>query len=456
MSSTTTTTAPAAAATAPYLDSAELLGQSVKLLSDDHNPFDITRLIAGRRKIVLLDVKNTKEVGTASGVGFKIPAGIGFTGIGSTETHSLTVETGTELGKSLDAQAEMSASYAGVSAEGSAKYSYQTALSTSKYYGLLSSETQSFMLTMELADLDLADGFVTAAQGLPDWPSSGYPSAALLVENHMCDTASKEEMQAHISCECNGIATAKASTDLKTSEGYKKYTKVRKFKATVIGGDPGKKTDLSSSPNDAAKFDEWEKSISDSTAHSPISLGVMSLGDIVAECKDIEDSEEREKLADKLNAGLSYMNSFRIVQGYLEVKSDYFWDRKYDLRIDGPPGMKLSASAYPTSKEHTTFSQESDTHVKIACPRPGNDKKYDYKPDKAWFDSHYLAYVRLTAPPFAVDWTITLEPRMAMRIKLTNGPDIRTAEMTEDSLVEEVSVNPLKAGVFGKSEKTFK
>ncbi|KAF7597176.1 hypothetical protein BBP40_009516 [Aspergillus hancockii] len=276
----------------------------------EHKPFEIKSLTRRTRQVFEL-VDNTKTVGQARGQGFMVPKNIDHTGIHETNTHSLKVETGTELSNSLDAGAEVSASYGGISAEGSVKYSYQTVLSASKYSGILSTKHQSFMLIMKLphGKLDLENGFVESSKELPEWLLNGeikspkletyeeYKAFSLkggtyliracssraryqlTLESHTTDAKSESDFKSHISTEYNGIAST--------------YERIHKFQAKVIGGDPDKNAELSSSPDKAAKFDDWKKSISDSTADDPISLEVMSLGHIVAECKDLDKAARK-------------------------------------------------------------------------------------------------------------------------------------------------------------------
>ncbi|KAL2855232.1 MAC/Perforin domain-containing protein [Aspergillus pseudodeflectus] len=380
-----------------------------------------------------------------------------YTELGETKTHSLKVESGTELKDSLDADASASLGYAGFAATGSVKYSYQTALSASKYYAVLSTEHKSFLLKMKLTrgTVDIDDGVLEDAQDLPDWPDAKKPPTPevyrkyrdffeewgtyvvrscafgaryqLKLESHMTDTKSKSEFQTHISAEYNGICSVKADVGVATSSEYQKYLKVRKFDVKVIGGDSRKNADLSSNPRDSDKLDAWENSISNATA-LPISLKVISLGDVVKECKDL-DKEERKALGLKLNNALSYFNSFRIVQGSFITKNPTTASRTYELSVHGYPGMEIYGSGVKSHNYAGSVTKKTPTQLRLYSKcrvSSGNGKL----PDE--FATAVLAYIKILAPdPTSFDSPpftrveMSLPKDTSAQLQLTNGPTLK-------------------------------
>lgn len=200
----------------------------------DQSPFSISNLIGNTRHIVKLKAdKTTVDPGQGTAK-FDIPNGVDYNSTHQIHTKSLQVKTGDELSKSFDADASMSGSYASVAAEGSVKYSYQSALSASKYYGVLSYDYRVFMLTLKLehGELDLEDGFIKEAKKLPEWPASGNPDSAtyetykeffrnwgtyvirsvifgarfqVKIEHIIGEKESQSDFESHVKAEYNGV-----------------------------------------------------------------------------------------------------------------------------------------------------------------------------------------------------------------------------------------------------------
>jgi hypothetical protein len=91
----------------------------------------------------------TKDITFPRGMVYYIPTNMDVTsGVGGTETKSLRVETKSDLANDLDFNAKANASYMGVTTETSAQYSYYSTLSSSKLYTIVSTDHQSFNLTL--------------------------------------------------------------------------------------------------------------------------------------------------------------------------------------------------------------------------------------------------------------------------------------------------------------------
>ncbi|KAL3484043.1 hypothetical protein BJX62DRAFT_244327 [Aspergillus germanicus] len=357
---------------ATYLDNAELLGKSILLLSNGKNPFDIDKLLEGAREVMKLN-DETKTIGEAHGTGFN---------------------TGSELSAALDSNSALSASYSGVSAEGSARYSYHGVLSKSKYYAVVSLDHRSFVLTLELPHGKLAvdEGLIEEAKELPAWPSEKdgvhHPSAdvceeylefyqtwgayvirsctcgaryQLKLESHMSSEFSKHDFEAHIKAEYDGVASVKGEAGLKKSSKHSQYKKLRKSQVRVRGGDI------------------------DKTANDPLTFGVKSIGEMVNEAGGMERAE-RKKLVNNLNRSLSFFNSLQIIQGDLYVYTGGEVGT-VDLDIQGPPGVEVD---YSVIKSSTTTRKKSKTHYVFTVPKESTES------------SAHVCYIRVCAPPLPI------------------------------------------------------
>ncbi|KAE8130656.1 hypothetical protein BDV38DRAFT_289446 [Aspergillus pseudotamarii] len=309
---------------------------------------------------------------------------------------------------------------------------YQTALSTSKYYGVLSTEHKSFLLKLrrDRGKVDIDDSFKDEAKELPPWPDAKKPPSPevyqtykeffedwgtyvvrsiafgaryqLKLETQMSSMSSKKDFEAHISAEYNGICSVKGST----------------------GGDPGKAADLGSDPDKPDKLDAWEQSISNATAR-PISVKVISLGDIIKECQDL-DVPERKAVANKLNNALAYFNSFKIVQGYLYTEIRSINTIEYQLSIGGLPGIEIYGSPVSTTIQKRTVSNAGPTLLKVHSKFVGftNVKKLPTE-----ICTPRLADIRLFAPDPAffkptsqINVEVLVPGYDTFRLRVTNGP----------------------------------
>ncbi|KAL2850530.1 hypothetical protein BJX68DRAFT_266732 [Aspergillus pseudodeflectus] len=432
-----------------YLDNAELLGKSILLLSNGKNPFDIDKLLEGAREVIKLN-DGTKTVGESHGSGFTVPGNIDYASKHTTDHNSLRVETGSELSDTLDGNASLSASYAGVSAEGSAKYSYRGVLSKSKYYAVVSLDHRSFVLTLELPHGKLAvdTGLIDEAKELPEWPNGKngvhHPSAEdceefldffrtwgtyvirsctfgaryhLKLESHMPKDLSKEEFETHIKAEYDAVASVKGDAGLKTSSKHSSYKRQRKSQVRVRGGDIGKNASLTQSPDDAANF------------------GVNSIGDMVNEAGGME-SKERKKLVTNLNTSLSFLNSFQIIQGdlYLYPKLD---PASVEIEVQGPPGTEID---YHVIERKTKSHKKSPTHWTFDVP----SKKTD--------DATRVRHIRVCAPPLSVKIVCQTPDHTMVAWHLQCGADVlftgkETSEEIEvPNLFEEVMYPRYRSG----------
>ncbi|KAL4987802.1 hypothetical protein BDW68DRAFT_177553 [Aspergillus falconensis] len=429
-----------------YFDNAEMLGKSIVLFSNGKNPFNIDRLIEGAREVIALS-KEKKTVGGAHGetnTGFQVPGNIDYNSKHQTDTKSLRVETGTELSNSLDADASLSASYAGVSAEGTVKYSYHGALSASKNYAVFSLDHRSFILTLELPHGKLAvdEELISEAKELPDWPKGDddvhHPSAEdcdeyrdffnvwgtyvfrsctfgaryqMKLECHNTSEQTKEDFETHVKAEYDGVANVKGDAGLRTSGKYKTYEKMRKREVHVKGGEMRKATDLAGASNDPKKFSDWRQSITDSTANDAVSYGVRSIGDMVNETG--VERKERKRLVFNLNSSLSFFNSFRIIQGVVWA----FPERKpteLDIYFTGPPGLEVSYPDNPDTPGGKAHKKSPATHWKIVVP----SAKDTLSPIK-------VRYIRLCVPPLPVKVRVDAPDKTVSSIRLTRGAYMR-------------------------------
>jgi hypothetical protein len=409
-----------------------------------------------------------KTVGESHGTGFTVPSNIDYASKHATDHNSLRVETGSELSDSLDSSASLSASYAGVSAEGSAKYSYHGVLSKSKYYAVVSLDHRSFVLTLELPHGKLAvdTSLIGEAKELPEWPDSKtgvhHPSAddcdefldfyktwgtyvirsctfgaryQLKLESHMSRDLSKEDFETHIKAEYHGVARVKGDAGLKTSSKHSSYKRLRKSQVRIRGGDIGKNASLAQSPDDAAKFSAWCASIKDATANDPLTFGVKSIGDMVNEAGGME-SKERKKLVAKLNRSLSFFNSFQIIQGdlYLYPNLD---PATVDIEIQGPPGIEVD---YPVIERKTKSHKKSSTHFSFEVPSTKTD------------EATRVRHIRVCAPPLSVKIVCQTPDHTTVAWYLKCGADVlftgkeTSGEIEVPNLFEEVMYPRYRSG----------
>ncbi|KAL3477680.1 hypothetical protein BJX99DRAFT_225919 [Aspergillus californicus] len=455
---------------ATYLDKCELLGKGIVLLPNKLNPFEVDNVLQSARRIVVLD-EDKKNVGGTSGKGYQVRKGIDYTEDHHTAAHPLMMETGANLSDILDASPSTCSNYTGVSTDGLGKFSYKTALSMSKYYALVTADYRSFTLELNLdgKELKLVNDLAHEARDLGDWKEdeNGVPSTEvydkykeffekwgtcvirscsfgaryqLRVESHMADILNKEEFATHVEAEYDGIASVSGSVDSKSSSEFKHYQGVRKQKAKVIGGDSVKNDTLGRSPNDPAKFEAWNKSLNDNNAHEAIHVGVVSVGDIVAEGTDLSE-EDRKKAGENLNASLAYFNSFRIVQGVIKVPGNTFKITNFEFGASGPPGIDIRL--YPQGS--VTSTEVDSTHSKFQC----TTKTFTMENNSTAIRSDHmvtLVNVRIIAPPLPVQLKFSAPLLIPVTLDLEGGPTIkavmngmttREAEYTVDSLFKQ-------------------
>lgn len=332
----------------------------------------------GRNTSTVVELsEQTHETTFADGKEYRLPNNVtARLGNRKTTVNSLKVESGNDLASQLDVSASLSGSYAGFSASASGQYSFDSSMSSSKNYALLSVDHTSFTLNLKghkELDTRISEEFVDDVEQLPTWDlkDSVYERYMqffdswgthivksctfgaryqLKVEGQQTESQSKEEFEVNVSAEYSGVASVKGDVSVKQGGSYKNYHKTRKFQTRVYGGSDSSNTTLANAPDDPEKYQEafnsWAESLNDAAANNLISVQIDSVGNVL---KNSSVQKHRD-LAPKLVSALDYLASMRLTDGVLKValplKSEPSAYTR-ELVIQGAPGVQISHTTPP-------------------------------------------------------------------------------------------------------------
>ncbi|THC93887.1 hypothetical protein EYZ11_006639 [Aspergillus tanneri] len=267
--------------------SRNFIGRSL-LLDRNKNLTSLASLLRDRNNSTIVKASPT-ETGDhipGSDIIWKIPSNFELDAPGPTaRTHSLEVETGSELIKKMSASAEMSASYFGFSASAEAQYGMETSVDSSAMYGVYSMNEDNYSVTLKPhADTyEFVDGMVVdAILTLPTWTidDSAVIKAykeffeswgthyikklnygtryQLKIDSGSQEKTTQESFKACVKAEYKNVVSIQGR--VATEDELKEYTNFRQSECVVRGGDPGAAAILAEDPTNKDKFDAWANS----------------------------------------------------------------------------------------------------------------------------------------------------------------------------------------------------
>lgn len=215
-------------------------------------------------------------------------------------------ESGSELAKSLNVTASVSASYAGVSVSSSAQYDDESSVKSAHMYGIYSLDSRSYSVYRDGHKLERDDfdkELIEAAEKLPPWDKTAdilkvyteffnewgthvigecYLGARCQLTIEI-DEQSEEEIEnfkVYVKAKCKGVVSASGDASVKKTEKYKQYEKHRNTTCLVRGGPQKTSVPLTNDPANAQLFKEWSNSL-DGKESDLIRVRVDSIGNLL-------------------------------------------------------------------------------------------------------------------------------------------------------------------------------
>jgi hypothetical protein len=249
---------------------------------------------------------------------FAVPSNVVVSNDISQSNATMDIEkSGEEVKKSLQINAEFSASYMGVSVSGSTSYAQSSDYRDDKMYAFTSQKQIIYGVAFQDWGDTLNLKANAAAMALPPWDRqnpavlSAYYSHfqvygthavmstsygrryALSVNADNSSTEQQNSFSANVSAEYMGN---KIDASVSSTEDYKTYTSSRQIEVDASGGDPALGALVQSNPEDRGMRDDWLKTWGNNLNEALISIGLQEIGALYSSADDAGLQKTGEQL----------------------------------------------------------------------------------------------------------------------------------------------------------------
>ncbi|GKZ18119.1 hypothetical protein AbraIFM66951_005048 [Aspergillus brasiliensis] len=365
------------------------LGRAVRT-NAGFDPFKQETMGSSNATIIKMD-SNTTPV-QFNGKWYSRPNNTAYGTIGLVSgTKDVQVEMGRSMARRFASEADLSASYSGVTASAGAQYNFERLFKSTYAYAIFCNAQDAYSLSLANNwHLWVNSDFIKEAKELQNWDQSNEKRYEeydrffrrwgthvmtkcfagvryqMRVEQKEMTEERKDKFATNVKVEYEGVVGGNASVTDQNEKAL--YDKDRQRTVKVLGGDR-EKADLLSGDPSAKNYEAWTATLNQNK-DGLVRAEITGLGRFL---KDSPDSNHRALADNKLLPAVDYFSSFLTLTGKLTFlavgmpqSGTWHWA---ECSIPSLPGLKITPE-----KVEGGWNVTQDTQWKVRVTRQGNNK----------------------------------------------------------------------------------